>query len=204
MLDDRGLGLLNRIGASAVRMGQLIDDLLSLSRISRSELEPRVVNLSALATAVATELKERDPTRNVEVRIQPGVIGSGDTRLLRVALENLLGNAWKFTRHASKPCLEFGQQGAPDQVAYYIRDNGAGFDMAHADQLFLPFQRLHRASEFEGTGIGLATVRRVIERHGGRIWAESAPGKGASFYFTVDTDKKVKHASDKLDSISGR
>jgi signal transduction histidine kinase len=203
-LDDRGLGLLKRMSASAVRMGQLIDDLLNLSRISRTELEPRVVDLSALAAAVATDLQEREPARNVEIRIQPGVIGTGDAPLLRIVLENLLGNAWKFTRNAPKPCLEFGRQGEADGVAYYIRDNGAGFDMAHAGQLFVPFQRLHRSTEFEGTGIGLATVHRVIERHGGRIWAQSSPGEGASFYFTVDTDKKVKHAADKIDSVSGR
>ncbi len=193
MLDERGLDLLQRMGVSTVRMGQLIDDLLNLSRVSRSELEPMVVDLSALATAVTADLQGREPERLVEVRIQPGVSGNGDPRLLRVALENLLGNAWKFTRHQPAPCLEFGQQPAAQGVAYFIRDNGAGFDMAHSDQLFLPFQRLHRSSEFEGTGIGLATVHRVIERHGGRIWAESAPGKGASFYFTVDTEKKVKH-----------
>jgi len=193
-LDDRALNLLKRMVASSVRMGQLIDDLLNLSRISRSELETRVVDLSALAAAVAADLKGCEPERNVEVRIQPGVSGNGDPRLLRVALENLLGNAWKFTRKEVQPCLEFGQQRAAEGAAYYIRDNGVGFDMAHADQLFRPFHRLHRTSEFEGTGIGLATVHRVIERHGGRIWAESAPGKGASFYFTVDTEKKDKHA----------
>jgi signal transduction histidine kinase len=192
-LDERGLDLLKRMGASTVRMGQLIDDLLNLSRVSRSELELMLVDLSALAAAVTADLQGREPERSVEVRIQPGVSGNGDPRLLRVALENLLGNAWKFTRHEPEPRLEFGQQEGAKGVAYFIRDNGAGFDMAHADQLFMPFQRLHRSSEFEGTGIGLATVHRVIERHGGRIWAESAPGRGASFYFTVDTKKKVKH-----------
>ena len=199
-LDERGSDLIRRMSASAVRMGQLIDDLLRLSRISRSELETRTFDLSNLVQAVAEELETREPARHVEVKIEPDLVVKGDPRLLRIALDNLLGNAWKFTRDAPSPRLEFGSLVGNGEVAYYVRDNGAGFDMAHASQLFVPFQRLHRPNEFAGTGIGLATVQRVIRRHGGRIWAESAPGQGASFYFTVDIDRRGNRVQKETDS----
>jgi signal transduction histidine kinase len=188
-LDARGNDLMHRMSVSTIRMGQLIDDLLNLSRISRGSLEAIPVDLSAVASEVAEELAVQDNGRSVEVAIEPGLRVQGDPRLLRVALENLFGNAWKFTRTQAQPRLEFGRSPAPDEMVFFVRDNGVGFDMAHSAQLFVPFQRLHSASEFEGTGIGLATVLRVVHSHGGRIWAESSPGCGATFFFTIQTER---------------
>jgi signal transduction histidine kinase len=185
-LDAEGRGQLQRVRAAAQRMAQLIDDLLTLARITRAETSFRRVPLSALAWEVCDEVRGRDPRRAVELAVQEGLEARGDARLLRVALENLISNAWKFTRHTPEPRIEFGAErtdGGP--VVFHVRDNGAGFDMAYAGKLFGAFQRLHGAREFEGTGIGLATVARVIHRHGGRVWAEAAVGKGAAFYFTL-------------------
>jgi signal transduction histidine kinase len=185
-LDAEGRGHLQRVRAAAQRMAQLIDDMLTLARITRAEINRRRVDLSALAGDVCEEVRGRDPERSVALDVQEGLQAQGDSRLLRVALENLISNAWKFTRHTAGARIEFGAErsdGGPP--VFYVRDNGAGFDMAYAGKLFGAFQRLHGAQEFEGTGIGLATVARVIHRHGGRVWAEAAVGKGAAFFFTL-------------------
>ena len=185
--DETGRDYLARIRAAAQRMGTLIDDLLSLSRVTRVELMRAPVDLTALVTETATRLGEQDPHRRVEWRIQPEVMAEGDARLLRVVLDNLLGNAWKFTGKCEAATIEFGAVRLPEgRRAFFVRDNGAGFDMAHAKKLFGAFQRLHGVTEFAGTGIGLATVQRIIRRHGGRIWAEAAVGAGATFSFTLE------------------
>ena len=166
-------------------MAQLIDDLLNLARVTRTEMRDEVVDLSAMAKAILASSRVADPQRHVECVVGADVIGHGDSRLLRVVLENLLGNAWKFTMNKPQARIELGvarHDGAP---VYFVRDDGAGFDMAYVDKLFGTFQRLHAATEFPGTGIGLASVRRIIHRHGGRIWAEGAVGQGATFSFTL-------------------
>ncbi len=185
-LGDRGRDHLSRVRAAAQHMAALIDDLLKLARVSRADIKSESVDLSALAAEVVVELRRREPERVVNCRIQPGMRARGDARLLRVALDNLLGNAWKFTGRRADAVVEFGADPGPDGPIYHVRDNGAGFDMAYADKLFGAFQRLHTASEFPGTGVGLATVQRVIHKHGGRIWAQARVGAGATFYFTVD------------------
>jgi signal transduction histidine kinase len=184
-LDDDGRRYLERIGEASRQMGQLIDDVLYLARVSRAELRQQEVDLSAVAGAVVERLRETEPAREVEVRIRPGLTVTGDGQLLRIALENLLGNARKFTARASAPRIEFGQSQVGGEPAYFVRDNGAGFDMAYVDKLFTPFQRLHLASEFPGSGIGLATVQRIVHRHAGRVWAEGLSGQGATFHFTL-------------------
>ncbi len=181
-LDEAGRSDLARVRAAAKRMGALIDDLLALARVSRDVLRPERVDLSREATAVVAALADRDRTRTVAVAVEPGLWADGDPRWLRVVLENLLSNAWKFTARSSDARIEVGRD---DTGAFYIRDNGAGFDMAYADRLFRPFQRLHGAREFDGTGIGLAIVARVVRRHQGRVWAEGSVGGGATFRFTV-------------------
>jgi signal transduction histidine kinase len=176
---------LNRIGAASERMGQLIDALLSLSRVSRAPLERESVNLSRIADAVTRQLQSTQPERVVELVLQEGVTAYGDPRLLRALLENLLGNAWKFTGNKAGARIAFGAAHKDGEPVFYVEDNGAGFDIAYADKLFAPFQRLHDASKYAGTGIGLATVQRIVRRHGGRIWAESAVDRGATFHFTL-------------------
>ena len=185
-LDDEGKNYLVRIRGGAQRMGRLIDDILQLADVSRSHLERRAVNLSGLAQVIVAALRQTDSDREVTFRIADGVKANGDPRLLRIVLENLFGNAWKYTgRRTGGTVIEFGVEDRGGEPVYLVRDNGVGFSMAYVEKLFQPFQRLHRAEEFEGTGIGLATVRRVIERHGGRVWAEGAEGAGACFYFTL-------------------
>jgi PAS domain S-box-containing protein len=177
---------LSRIQAGVAQMGQLIEGLLSLAQISRMQLQSEPVDLSALARGILDDLQLRHPERQVQVNIESGLQAHGDGRLVRVVLENLLANAWKFSSHEAQAEINVGQQ--PDAAGlpeFFVRDNGAGFDMAYADKLFNPFQRLHLASEFPGTGIGLATVNRVIKRHGGHLWADSALGRGATFFFTL-------------------
>jgi PAS domain S-box-containing protein len=176
---------IRRIRAAAGRMGHLIDDMLKLSRVSRTELRRERVDLSEMARDILAELSRREPGRTVATRVADGIVVEGDPPLLRLALENLLGNAFKFTSKRSDAFIEFGQSGNGGPPALYVRDNGAGFDMAYADKLFGAFQRLHGAGDFAGTGIGLATVQRVIHRHGGRIWAEAAVGEGATFSFSL-------------------
>ncbi|MDN3512192.1 MAG: PAS domain S-box protein [Candidatus Jettenia sp.] len=184
-LDEQGKNYLQRVSAASQRMGQLIDDLLNLSRITRSEIQQKRVNLSILVENILMELREKQPERQIECIITKGLCSHGDSQLLRIALENLLNNAWKFTRKNIYARIEFGSTQQNGKQTYFIRDNGAGFDMAYTNKLFGAFQRLHSAIEFEGTGIGLATVQRVIHRHGGQIWAEGEVNKGATFYFTL-------------------
>lgn len=185
VLDAAGRDYLERVRNATQRMGHLIDDLLKLSRLTREELHRADVNLSELAAEVIADLRERQPDRKVRVHLQEQLQVVGDARLLRVALDNLLGNAWKFSTHREQTEIAFGMTEMEEQPTFYIRDNGVGFDMAYADKLFGAFQRLHSPDEFEGTGIGLATVQRIIHRHGGRIWAEGHVGTGATFYFTL-------------------
>lgn len=187
-LDAVGKGYLERVCTAAQRMGQLIDDLLQLSRVTRTEPSLEDVDVSAMISAIVRDLQERDPERIAEFAIRDDVHMQADPRLLRIALENLLENAWKFTSHKSSARIEFGVDLSKEAPIYYLRDNGAGFDMAYADKLFTPFQRLHSAAEFPGTGIGLANVQRVIRKHGGLLWAEGAVGKGATFYFTLSKE----------------
>jgi len=184
-LDAAGRGYLQRVRAASQRMGQLIDDLLKLSRLTRSEMRREQVDLSALAREIAAEVQATQPGRAVEFVIRPGVVVDGDPRLLRVMLENLLDNAWKFTSKHERSRIELGVIQDEGQTVYFVRDDGAGFDMTYADKLFGAFQRLHAVTEFEGNGIGLATVQRIIHRHGGRVWAEGAVERGATFFFTL-------------------
>ena len=184
-LDEQGKHYLSRISAASQRMGELIDDMLTLSRATRSEMQRETVDLSAAAREVAAALKEDQPEREVEFAIADGLEVTGDKRLLEAVLENLLRNAWKFTSGHARAIIEFGVTQGEDEQVYFVRDDGAGFDMAYADKLFGAFQRLHSAEEFPGTGIGLATVQRIVRRHGGRVWAESEVEKGATFYFTL-------------------
>jgi PAS domain S-box-containing protein len=180
-----GKKLLQRIRAGSQRMGQLIDDLLNLSRVSRGELRREPVDLSGLAGNVVDELRTSDPQRDVTLRISEGLKAEGDPRLLRVVLENLLGNAWKYTSRQPHATIEFGLHRDNGHSSFFVRDDGVGFDMQYVDKLFAPFQRLHGMTEFPGTGIGLATVQRVIHRHGGRIWVQAEVNKGATFHFTL-------------------
>ena len=184
-LDATGLRFLENIREAAQQMSQLIDDVLHLSRVTRAELRQHEVDLSALAGHSIERHREAEPGRQVTARIRPGVATRGDGPLLRIAIDNLIDNAWKFTGTRPSAEIEFGSAQVDGETAYFVRDDGAGFDMAHAGKLFGPFQRLHLASEFPGSGIGLATVQRIIHRHGGRVWAESKPGEGAVFWFTV-------------------
>lgn len=185
LLNGAGKGHLTRIREATRRMGQLIDGLLELSRYTRGGVRRESVELDAHAEAILDDLKRSDPTHQVDVIIERGLTACGDSRLLRVALENLLRNAWKFSRKKARAQIELGQREHQGQRAFFVRDNGAGFDMTYSQRLFGAFQRLHPRTEFEGTGIGLATVQRIIHRHGGRIWAESAPEQGATFFFTL-------------------
>jgi signal transduction histidine kinase len=194
-LDPDGRRFFDRIQEASRQMSQLIDDVLHLSKVSRAELRQQDVDLSALATAILERLREAEPGRVVETRIRPGVVVSGDGQLLRIALSNLLENAWKFTVRQPAARIEFGMISLAGESTYFVRDNGAGFDMTYADRLFGPFQRLHLATEFPGSGIGLATVRRIIHRMGGRVWAEGLVGRGATFHFTLERTQAGKGPS---------
>src|SRR4029077_10960066 len=184
-LDDAGRDSLQRVRVATQRMATLIDDLLNLARITRSEMVIGSVDVSELARELAAELAASDPGRTVDLVIAPGLEARADRGLLRVVLQNLIGNAWKFTGKRDGARIEVGVVSTNGERAYFVRDNGAGFDMAFASKLFGAFQRLHRATEFPGTGVGLATVQRIIHRHGGRVWAESVVDRGATFYFTL-------------------
>ncbi|MEJ1385661.1 MAG: ATP-binding protein [Candidatus Sedimenticola sp. (ex Thyasira tokunagai)] len=184
-LDDRGQHLLERVMVNAQRMGQLIDDMLRLSRLTRGELTLAQVDLSQIASAMAADLQQTAEERQVEFVVADGCIAQCDAGMLTIVLENLLGNAFKYTGKRAQAMIEFGATEAEGEATFFVRDNGAGFDMAYADKLFRPFQRLHTDEEFQGTGIGLATVQRIIQRHGGKLWAEGKPGEGAAFYFTL-------------------
>ena len=185
IVDEQGKDYLHRIRNAAQRMAILIDDLLNLSRITRAELNRKTVDLSELARAVVDELVAGQPERTVRVEIQPELTVEADPHLLRAALANLIGNAWKFTAKQPDATIMVGAHDNSDERVFFVRDNGAGFDMTYAHKLFGAFQRLHHVDEFEGTGIGLATVQRIIHRHGGHIWAEGAVDQGATFYFTL-------------------
>ena len=215
-LDDEGRSHLDRVVRAGNRMSLLIDDLIELARVSRAELDRAEVRLSDLAREVVEELQAGEPLRDVEVVVEPGLEVFADPRLVRVVLANLIGNAWKYTGRAETPRIEVGalpragshgtnpvalpggdEAGSvavvdPGPIVFYVRDNGVGFDMQYADRLFTPFQRLHGRDEFVGTGVGLATVRRIVHRHGGRAWAQSAPGAGATFYFTLNPAQEVR------------
>ena len=184
-LDEAGRRYLERVREASQHMSELIDDVLYLSRVTRADLREHEVDLSALANLMLARLQESEPTRNVETKVRPGVLVTGDGQLLRIAMENLVENAWKFTGKQPEARIEFGVTNASGEPTYFIRDNGAGFDMTYADRLFGPFQRLHPQGEFPGSGIGLATVQRIIHRHGGRVWAEGLLGQGATFQFTL-------------------
>jgi signal transduction histidine kinase len=184
-LDDAGRDALHRVRAASQRMGTLIDDLLNLARVTRTEMRTETVDLSEMAHEITAELQRGTPDRHVELAIAPGLGAQGDPQLVRVVLENLLRNSWKYTTKQPRARVEFGSLDDNGERVFLVRDNGAGFDMKYMDKLFGVFQRLHSAAEFEGTGVGLATVRRIITRHGGRIWAEGAVDRGATFYFTL-------------------
>jgi len=186
-LDDAGKNYLQRVRSGALRMAELIDDMLQLSRVTRAEMRREPVDLSALASSVVDELRRAEPERQVDVAIQPGLTTEGDPKLLRIALVNLLANAWKFTGRQPAARVELGTLDSGNERAFFVRDNGVGFDMAYAGKLFGAFQRLHAQGEFPGTGIGLATVQRIVHRHGGRVWAEGAVNEGATFYFALPT-----------------
>jgi PAS domain S-box-containing protein len=178
-------GYLERVRAAAQRMAVLIDDLLNLSRVTRTAVQPKFINLSKMAEEIVHGLREAQPDREVDFSLTPDLMVEADPHLMHIVLENLLSNAWKFTSKQEQPAIEFGQKDHVKERTFYLRDNGVGFDMAYADKLFGVFQRLHSVSEFPGTGVGLATVQRIISIHGGRIWADSAEGKGTTFYFTL-------------------
>jgi light-regulated signal transduction histidine kinase (bacteriophytochrome) len=171
-------------------MDQLIDGILGLSRLARTRLQRTVVDLSAVAETIAWELRSADPERRVEFVVPPGIVANADATLLGAALRNLMGNAWKFTAKHACARIEVGTTRHEGETAYFVRDDGAGFDMAYADQLFGAFQRLHTPAEFEGTGIGLTTVKRIVRRHGGRIWAQAEVEKGATFFFTLPVNPR--------------
>lgn len=184
-LDDKSRHYLRRIREASLRMSALIEDLLNLSRISRAELVSRPVNLSQITADAAAAVRDHYPGRNVQLTIEPGMMIHGDTRLMRIAMENLLDNAWKYTTNTAQASVAVGSQPGEHGPVYFVRDNGVGFDMAYAAKLFGPFQRLHSEADFPGTGIGLVTVQRIVARHGGRIWAEAELNRGATFYFTL-------------------
>jgi signal transduction histidine kinase len=187
-LDPSGFDYLQRVRAASVRMGQLIDDLLNLSRTTRRELSIESVDIGAIATDVVNQFISDNEQRSVNLDIEEHLMTRADPHLLRILLENLLGNAWKYTSKVEQPIIKFSKEEQSGRNIYYVRDNGAGFDMNYMHKLFRPFQRLHQTEEFEGTGIGLAIVERIVQRHGGKIWAESRPDQGATFYFTLGTE----------------
>lgn len=185
-LDDQGKDYLKRVRSATQRMGNLIDDMLTLSRVTRSELRREPVDLSVIAADVLAELQKSEPARRVDWQIESGLVAEGDANLLRVVLDNLLGNAWKFTGKTANAKIEFGALPRAEVAAgFFVQDNGAGYDMSYGDKLFGAFQRLHLVSDFPGTGIGLATVQRIVHRHSGRVWAKGAVGKGATFCFSL-------------------
>jgi signal transduction histidine kinase len=192
LLPVEGRTFLEKVRNSASRMGELIDDLLKLSQVTRAEFRTVPVDLTRLAERILTELQQNHPERKVWYRVPPNLNAHGDSRLLQVVLENLLNNAWKYTSKHEQAEIEFGSLQEGDKTIYFVRDNGAGFEMDYADKLFGAFQRLHTTTEFPGTGIGLATVQRIIHRHGGRVWAEGAVNEGATFYFTLPTLDRVE------------
>jgi PAS domain S-box-containing protein len=191
-LGEAGLGYTKRIRAAAAQMTSLIEDLLNLARVSRAELHPQMADLGAEVARIAEEHRHQEPDRQVRFTIQQPAWAWADLTLIRTVLQNLMDNAWKYTSGRDDAAIEFGM--TPDETSrnrFYLRDNGAGFDNAYADKLFKPFERLHTAAQFPGTGVGLASVKQIVERHGGRVWADGTPGAGATFYFTLPADGPV-------------
>jgi light-regulated signal transduction histidine kinase (bacteriophytochrome) len=186
-LGEDGMALVDRISGAGRRMGALIDALLNMSRLTQASVQLRPVNLSAMASDIAAQLMQADPERVAQVRIAPGLEAMADATLVHSLLDNLLRNAWKFTTRSALARIEVGQEQRQGQEAFFVRDNGCGFDMAFASRLFGPFQRLHQEQEYPGTGIGLTIVQRIVMRHGGRVWAESVPDQGTTFYFTLNS-----------------
>lgn len=184
-LDEEGKGYLDRLSAASIRMGQLVDDLLHLTKVTRAEMRRGTVDLTAMAEEIATDCRHTQPERRAEFAIQPGMVAIADENLLRIVMVNLLANAWKFTARQPVSRIEVGSIERDGRTEFFVRDNGVGFDMAYVGKLFGPFERLVSVNEFEGTGIGLATVKRIVERHGGMVWAEGEPGRGATFHFTL-------------------
>jgi light-regulated signal transduction histidine kinase (bacteriophytochrome) len=184
-VDEQGRNYLLRVKSATQRMGQLIDDMLKLSRITRQELKREETDLSMMARKISAELSHNQPERQVEFVIKPGCAEECDRQLIGIALENLIGNSWKYSSRHTSARIEFGATEKDGKTVYFVRDDGAGFDPAYADKLFSPFQRLHAASEFQGNGIGLATIQRIVRKHGGSVWAEGQVEKGATFYFTL-------------------
>jgi light-regulated signal transduction histidine kinase (bacteriophytochrome) len=184
-LDDTALDFLRRVRSAATQMGSLIEDLLVLSRVTRAEMDRTKVDLSEIAKSVVDEMQDSESDRQVDITVAESMPVRCDKRLIKLVLQNLLDNAWKFTSKIPTPIIEFGSEEKDGETHYFVKDNGAGFDMEYSDKLFVPFQRLHSVEDFEGSGIGLATVQRVINRHGGRVWAESVIDKGSTFYFTI-------------------
>jgi signal transduction histidine kinase len=193
-LDEQGIHYINRIAATGVQMDRVLSAMLTLYQVQQREMTPRILDLSELVNAVAASLRQREPEREVRFNIQERVMVFGDMKLIWLALENLLGNAWKFTKGRSDATIEFGYEEKNGETTCYIRDNGAGFDMAYYDKLFQPFQRLHNIDEFPGTGVGLAIVQRIISRHGGRIWLESSEEVGTTCYFILPKGKEYQGA----------
>jgi light-regulated signal transduction histidine kinase (bacteriophytochrome) len=185
VLEDQGREYLDNVRKATSQMGQLIDDLLKLSRVTRLEMHYELFDLTGQAHELVAELRRQNPDRQVEVTIQPEMLTFGDANLLRLAFENLISNAWKFTSQNPQARIEIGETRQDDQPVFFVHDNGVGFDMKYSHKLFVAFQRLHSAEDFEGTGVGLATVQRIIQRHSGRIWAEASVDQGATFYFTL-------------------
>ena len=186
-LNEKGQHYLNRIYAGSTKMGELIEGLLSLARLSRGDLNRRDVDLTAMSAKMVRELRDSEPDRVVDVTIEADLVVNGDAAMVTVVMQNLVANAWKYSGRTPLARMEVGSETAPDGVrCIFVRDNGAGFDMAYAEKLFQVFQRLHQDTEFKGTGIGLANVKRVVERHGGRVWAQAAVGEGATFRFTLN------------------
>ena len=202
-LDETGREYLSRLQANVARMGHMIDDLLNLSRSTRVELVRRDVDLSAMAHEVAAELAAVEPDRKLDMIVQDGLHTHADPQLLRLLLQNLISNAWKFTSRSSRPVVEVARCEHDGQTMFVVRDNGAGFDMRYADKLFTAFQRLHPAAEFEGTGIGLAIVARIVRRHGGRVQAEAVPDEGASFYFSLEGQMSEQPDEDARPTLVG-
>ena len=184
-LDSQAKDYLKRIRTATGTMAELIEDMLKLFRITRTEMDILKINLSNIAESIIDELKKSQPERQVNIKIAKSLEDFADPRLIRIVLENLIGNAWKFTEKKSNAEIEFGTMEKEDKKVYFIRDNGAGFDMDYANKLFAPFQRLHNIDEYPGTGIGLAIIKRIIHRLGGTVWAEGKPDHGATFYFTL-------------------
>jgi light-regulated signal transduction histidine kinase (bacteriophytochrome) len=190
-LDPTARHYLERIQTSVNHMGALIDNLLHLARLARAEPHRSAVNLSMLAHSIVDELRATDPARRVDFDCVPNLVVQADPHLMRTVLQNLLGNAWKFTAKHATACIELGRTQANGETVYFVRDNGAGFDMRYISKLFGVFQRLHSREEFDGTGVGLASAQRILQRHGGRIWAEGAVEAGATFYFTLPEDTQA-------------